>query len=198
MHNVVICVVISVLMYSYSYLVTYYGKQNWGAVRGRWQRWPFVAYSNDRKGHWAVFVYSKVDCKWETVVVKSPCKSSKWQKTLGYAYSWGPWRRSYLSNCRAGTFRSNKISSSSKVRPLLSGSLIQHQIQHMRLIPPKRKPVLPRQFAWSLFRMYGIATVKIMLAAAWTAVAIAIVRPLSRVDEISEMITKQIGPTVSW
>jgi hypothetical protein len=40
--------------------------------------------------------------------------------------------------------------------------------------------------------------VKTMLAAACTAVVMAIVRLRNRVAGISEMMTKQMGPTVVW
>jgi hypothetical protein len=40
--------------------------------------------------------------------------------------------------------------------------------------------------------------VNTILAIAWTAVVIAIVRERKRVEDISEMMTKQMGPTVIW
>jgi hypothetical protein len=43
-----------------------------------------------------------------------------------------------------------------------------------------------------------MATVNTIEAMACTAVVIAIVLPRKRVDEISEMMTKQMGPTVIW
>ena len=59
-------------------------------------------------------------------------------------------------NFLAGVPRSNKTSSSAKVKPLVSGSRKNVQVMHRAVIPAQKKPTLADQFHAVELSMYGV------------------------------------------